>query len=127
FKKIKKEDQRASLFCANSYCFARTTKAIKMPPKIAPEITEAPTTPFALRYGVPEPSPGCAFTISTFFFASSSSCSKVIGPLGYPEYCCANASCGKTADKSTASNMLYASFFIVYHNTILDLAFDENR
>ena len=37
-----------------------TKKAVAIPPNIAPAITDAPNTPSALRYGVPEPEAGFA-------------------------------------------------------------------
>jgi len=35
-----------------------TKKAVAIPPNIRPEIIDAPNTPFASRYGVPEPVAG---------------------------------------------------------------------
>ena len=35
-----------------------TKKAVAIPPNIAPAIIDAPNTPSALRYGVPEPVAG---------------------------------------------------------------------
>jgi hypothetical protein len=40
-------------------------KAAAIPPKIAAEITDAPTTPLASRYGVPDPVDGLAFADAT--------------------------------------------------------------
>ena len=64
--------------------FAFVKKAIAMPPKTAPAIADAPNTPSAAKYGVPEPVDGFAAALSTFAFASFSVSSSVLAPVSPP-------------------------------------------
>ena len=67
-------------------------KAPAIPPNTAPAMTDAPTTPFASRYGVPDPAPGFSAADTTRAAWTLRASSKVACPVSpasptLPRYC----------------------------------------
>jgi len=75
---------------------------------------DAPTTPFASRYGVPEPACGFFATAASLAFASFNCSSSVYAPPPTGVYCAAANGANDEATKRASSTVpIIIGFFIL--------------